>query len=257
VYLYLLNDPLLSGEAAGLAFDHFAEVMRSDLPGGIVTAQFNNLFTTSDGYIARHTRGNDLHSEGLSFRWWMNANARATIPVDVFDVSDFPIQSDPRRSDFVRMLRSEALAHARIVDFSPFLSLVAAVTARYLQLRERLALSGNFWGKMRFCDARRAVPFINLRQYIESIKLHGFPVIQDDDFYAPPGLSTGGLITLGPVEYGGIQGHSVLLALRLAVKALRAVGIDFDRFIKDDPEGFLRDLAESMNFVVEEPPAGD
>jgi hypothetical protein len=253
-YVYLLSDPFLARDSLGLSHDRFAEVMRSQLGSERILPEFDSLFTTSDGYIARHVRDTDPLSEGLAFRWWANGNARVSIPIDTCDVSKFPLQSDPRRSDFVRMLRGQSVAKARIADFSGFLTLLASVTGKYLQLREVLALRGTFWGKLRFCDAWRAAPFINLRQYIESIKVDGFPVIQDDDFYAPPGLASDDLIKMQTGEHGGIRGQSVLLALRLAVNALRAVGIDFDRFIKDDPQGFLHELAESMNFVVEEPP---
>jgi Putative DNA-binding domain len=253
VSVYLLNDPLLVSQSLNLSRVRFSEVMRSGAASGVFPGLFDNLFTTSDGYIARYLKNNDPFGEGLTFRWWMNGNARLSIPVDTSDANEFPPHSDPRRSDFVRIVRSLGVGETRIADFSGFLALLAAGTEKYLQLREVLGLNGPFWSKVRFCNAWQAAPFINLRQYIESIRLHGFPVVQDDHFYAPSGWSTDDLLKLQPGEYGGATGQSRLLALRLAATALRAVGIDFDSFISQDPRGLLRDLAESMNFVVEEP----
>jgi hypothetical protein len=254
VYVYLLNDPYLAGGLLGLSHDRFSDVMRSNPTSDIIAPEFDNIFTTADGYIARCMKENDLLQEYLALRWWANGNARLTIPVDTYEADEFPLQSDPRRSDFVRMIRAQGIARVRIADFSGFLNLLAAGTGKYLQLRQALGLTGAFWGKARFRGAWRAAPFTNLRQYIESIKLQGFPVAQDDDFYVPPGLSTDDLIKLEPGGDTSLRGQSVLLALRLAVSALRAVGIDFDRFIKDDPQSFLNDLRECMNFTVEDPP---
>jgi hypothetical protein len=253
IYVYLLNDPFVVGESVGLSYHRFSDVMQTNPMSDIIAPGFSNVFTSPDGYTARCLKDNEPLRERLAFRWWASGNARLTIPVDTCDADTFPLLSDPRRSDFVRMLRGQSIAPVRIADFSEFLSLLAAGTGKYLQLRQVLGLGGALWGKVRFCGAWRATPFINLRQYIESVRIHGFPVVQDDEFYSPPGFSTEDLIKVEPGKSASLRSQSVLLALRLAVSALRAVGIDFDTFIKDEPEGFLNDLGESMNFVVEEP----
>ena len=254
VYVYLLADPCMAVGSLGLSHDRFSDIMRSNSTTDVAAPEFNNVFTTADGYVARCMRDKEPFQERLTLRWWANGNARLTIAVDVCDPDSFPLQSDPRRSDFVRMIRAQGAGEVRIADFSEFLNLLAAGIAKYLELRRVLGVSGALWGKVRLRGISHAAPFTNLRQYIESIKLQGFPVVQDDDFYAPPGLSTDDLIKLDPEEHTALRGQSVLLTLRLAVSALRAVGIDFDRFIRDDPQIFLNDLRECMNFVVEEPP---
>jgi Putative DNA-binding domain len=252
VYVYLLSDPYLDGGSLDLSHDRFSDLMRSNPINGIIAPEFNNIFTTADGYVARCSEGNEPFQERLALRWWANGNARLSIQVDSWDPDNFPLQSDPRRSDFLRMIRAQILGRVQILDFSEFFNLLAAGAAKYLELRQVLGISGPLWSKIRLRGVRHAVPFTNLRQYIESIKLQGFPVVQDDDLYVPPDLSN--LIKLDPGECTALKGPSVLLTLRLAVSALRAVGIDFDRFIKDDPRSFLNDLRECMNFVVEEPP---
>jgi hypothetical protein len=253
-FIYLLSDPLLVNGPLKLSHDLFSQLMRSRTESNIPPAIFDNLFTTADGYVARSSKEGDPFCEGPAFRWWLNGNARLTIPIETSDANEFLPHSDPRRSDFVRMLRTQGLGQARIADFSGFLAVLAAGTEKYLQLREALGSSGAFWSKVRFLNAWRAAPFISLRQYIERIKFYGFPILQEDEFYVPPGWSTDDLIKLEPGEHDGLKAQSMLLAMRLAASVLRAVGIDFDSFLTEDPRGLIRDLAESMNFVVEGPP---
>ncbi|MGH9448354.1 MAG: hypothetical protein ACRD3O_21950, partial [Terriglobia bacterium] len=141
------------------------------------------------------------------------------------------------------------LDHARVADLSQFLAALAVAAAKYLRLRTVTGLNQPFWAKTRFCQCWRIVPFINLRQYVETLKARGVPHVQDDDFYVPPGVSAGALIKVEPTEPSGMSEQALRLAFRLAAPSFRALGINLDGFAKEDPQAFLRDLADSMKTV--------
>jgi hypothetical protein len=246
-HLYLLEDPFLTGGAQALPYEAFSSAMLASNTEHFAFAGFSTFFTTPDGYIAKLRRHNEALAQLVTFRWWNGGNARISIPVSEHFLETFPLYSDPQRADFARLLRAQGLEKARVADLSQFLATLAVATAKYLHLRSVAGLRQPFWAKTRFYGCRGIVPFINLRQYVEIIKVRGIPHIEDDDFYAPPGITADTLVKLEPAESVGISEQGLRLALRFGVSAFRAVGIDFDGFAKEDPQGFLRDLAQSMN----------
>jgi hypothetical protein len=245
--LYLLEDPFLTGNSPGLSYEDFCSTLGGNSATGLISAAFTTFFPTPDGYVAKMKNHKEPLSEVVTFRWWSEGNACVSMPIRAHFLDTFPLYSDPQRADFVRLLRSQGLEQWRVADLSRFLATVAAGIAKYLHLRSIVGSNQAFWAKTRFCQWRRVVPFINLRQYIEIIKTQGAARIEDDDFYLPPGNSPDALIKLEPARSAEPGEQALRLALRLTVGVFRALGIDFDRFAKEDPKGFLRDLANSMN----------
>jgi hypothetical protein len=230
-YVYLLDSPDFSREHVNLTFSDFAQVMSSGRLGEEgFSVPFDNVFATTDGFLARQTMGNDPLLAGLSFRWWSDGRAVAHIPINVYDFGQPNLQLDPMQKEFLQILRSHGYQRGRVAEMSLFGAALAAITDKYLLLRKKAGVTGLFFGKVRLCGAWRLIPFMNFRPYLEAARKCGFPVIQDESMYCPPGTSKGSLLEIGEQWRGDPKLESLAMAVWMLGPVLQGAGIPIDHF---------------------------
>jgi hypothetical protein len=253
-YVYFLHSPDFSGDLLSLAFRDFAEVMSSGWSGGGFSAPFENVFTTTDGFLARQVRDNDPLLAGLSFRWWSDGRAVVHIPINVYDFSHVGLQLDPMQKEFLQILRGHGFQKGRVAEMSVFAAALAAAMDKYLLLREKAGVTGAFFGKVRLCGTWRLIPFINLRPYLEATKKYGFPVIQDGSMYCPPGTSKESLVELGEQWQGDPKLKSLGLAVWMLGPVLQGAGIPIGHFWSELGNQVYIQLVQSMQESLKEKP---
>lgn len=245
-YVYFLHSPDFSGDLLSLAFCDFAEVMSAGGSGQAFSAPFDNVFTTTDGYLARQTKGNDPLLAGLSFRWWYDGRAVAHIPISVYEFGEANLQLDPMQKEFLGIIRDHGYQYGRVAELSVFATALAATMDKYLLLLEKAGVTGAFFGKVRLCGTWRLIPFINLRPYLEATKKYGFPVIQEGSMYCPPDTSKESLVELGEQWQGDPKLRSLALAVCMLGPVLQGAGIPMDHFWAERGSQFYGDLVLSM-----------
>jgi len=231
-YVYLVADPSFRQGIWNIHYDDIVETMCSDDRSSATSVSFDSIFPTTDGVIARQTKGNNPLFENLTFRYWSNGDARITIPMNVTTQQDRQIRFHPLRLRLAELLEEKGFRNVRIVDLSIFAAATASVIVKYLRLRELAGVDGPFFGKVRLDHVWRLVPFLNIEHYIRDVERFGAPLIQDDEVLCPPEHSSESLLRLGslttPPDSKPFEGMSTAFPLILAT--LRGAGISM-RFL--------------------------
>lgn len=227
-YVYFLSSPDFTCNHFNLSFHDFYEIMARKSDKDYPSIPLENVFATTDGFLARQTMGNDPLLHLLDFRWWIDGRARATLPVNVYDFDSVGPDLDPRQRGFLQLIRSQGFRGGRIAEMSLFMALLGGVVLKFLLLRKRLGITGTFFGKVRLCGMWRIVPFMDFKPFLERVGKYGFPVMQDDDLLCPPGLSSESLIEMVDPDWTGeLAGASgIMAAMPLIFSTLQAIGID-------------------------------
>jgi hypothetical protein len=254
-YVYFLPSLDFSGDRLNLTFREFAEVMSSGGPGKEgISVPFDNIFTTTDGFLARQTKDNDPLLAGLSFRWWSDGRAVVHIPINVYDFGEVNLQLDPMQKEFLQILRDHGYQGGRVAEMSLFGVALAATTDKYLLLRQKAGTTGSFFGKVRLCGTWRLIPFLNFRPYLEAIKKYGFPVIQDESMYCPPGTSKEFLVELSEHWEGDPKLRCVVMAFSMVCPVLQGVGIPIAHLSAELGNQVYVELVESMQDSLRQKP---
>ena len=247
-YVYFLADPHFAGHQCPLSFDQFTGVMGSASKQGCgAVVPFSNTFPTADGFVARQVKGNDPLLEGLTLRWWKDGNVRISIPINVYDFKTLTPKLDPRQLAFLEALRKQGFRGGRIAEFSIFILALAGVTDKYLELRNTLAMTGPFFGKIRLCDVWRIIPFISLDSYLKAVDSRGTPVVQDQTVLCPPGLSSDSLVEMNDSAFAGCESRGLRTVLPLALQAFTGVGISFSGTVEEFTQEFVKLLGRDIN----------
>jgi hypothetical protein len=131
---------------------------------------------------------------------------------------------------------------------------LAATTDKYLLLRQKAGTTGSFFGKVRLCGTWRLIPFLNFRPYLEAIKKYGFPVIQDESMYCPPGTSKEFLVELSEHWEGDPKLRCVVMAFSMVCPVLQGVGIPIAHLSAELGNQVYVELVESMQDSLRQKP---
>lgn len=191
LHLYLMTDPLnLSARSVDLGFAKFRELMSDPAPTDLgLSVRFDNIFTMSDGFVARQIGTNEPHGIVLTWHYFFDSSALVTIPLSsaaIMDgVADFLLDYREATNIFeeikVRRLRSGTL-----IDINNLFYAVSAIVGQYKKLIHESKIDGPVYTKARFENIWRRIPFFDTSKYVRWIKENGFPLIQFDEELAPP-----------------------------------------------------------------------
>ena len=186
VHFSIMSDPYeVMGHWFNAGFESFAAIMRgSQLP-------FENIFASSEGYIARQTAGNNPYNRTLTWHFSRRCHSFITVPIETLErfVDDPALDSYYTGQAFMSMLSERGLAGARVLDLNYMLGLCFGIMARHRTLAGEAEVTGPFYMKAHLENVWRVVPFVDVSGYIEHILKFGFPLVQDDAVVAPPGTS--------------------------------------------------------------------
>ncbi|MGA9056818.1 MAG: ATP-binding protein [Terriglobia bacterium] len=253
-YVYFLADPQFVGHHFPLTYGDFASVMESIVPQSMSDVALPNTFTTPEGFIARHVADNDPRNELLTFRWWMNGNARVSIPINVHDFIGSKPHLDTLQLSFLEAIRKRGFKAGKIAEFSVFLSVLTAMGGKYLRLRKTLGITDSFFGKIRLYDTWRIIPFVNWKSYVKEIEVHGFPVVQDETLTCPPGLASNTLVEMNETEFQDNSARAFLTVLPLAGAALQGVGINFGSIAGGFNQEFIGEFSSAWADSLKQKP---
>lgn len=207
---------------------------------------FDNIFSTQDGYIGQHVFDNDPSFQLLSLRHYhRTCSFKATIPVNTHDIDDAAPKNGYHYWDsFVSKVKHIGANYIDVADINPVVfSMMNALYQSKLMLNS-IEVDTDVFFKITAMNTWRLVPFFDSSEYIKWIENNGLPVVQDDNFVTPPGFSPSSMMKIS--NYNKIQEsdqieseviNSLIAPLFLLLKCL---GID-----STDNEKILPDIVQS------------
>ena len=240
VHLFLFIDPLgASGQRAELTFDRFRELMSKPQSFGLeLSLPFDNFFTMSDGLVCRQIGINSPFNMVLTWGYYSNGSALISIPVSSWRVplADYSHPSDKvsffdgyeHGPDTIGYLKGAKYDAGYLLDINNLFFGVSATIAQYGKLAEESGLKGQIYAKAVTENTWRRIPFLDTKSYLRHVAENGFPLIQFDKEFAPPGDTFESLRIIDPNEKldGLPPGYSVLLkAAPFLADIVHALGV--------------------------------
>ncbi len=234
-YFDIFITPDVYGEFAStdtIEFDDFVVLMREN------PIPFDNFFTDPWGYVARQI--SDKPDQSLAFTWRQDiaGGCHVTVPLSSADLSETYTISDflspyDAGSDFVSLLTNYNVRGGMLIDLSQLFAVLCGIFRRYHVIRQRLGIGYPIYAKARLYNMWRRVPFLDLSEYIEFVREHRLPIVQENVIYAPTGVTPESFQRFVPSTSVGTSEEtkdyfdaSVMLGL-----IAQAVGIPFQRII--------------------------
>jgi len=242
-YIYFMEDTTLSLPDYDLDLYDFREAIRTEGPSDQMSIVLDNIYATQDGFIARHLFKNDPLNELASLRWWRNGNVRLTLPINYIQIPVDMSVHDPLFKGFVEAMRDQRNAYRRILNMDQWLVMLMTLTGRFLNLRDKVESKDPINGKIIFCNARSATPFIGMESYLRVVREHGLPVCQDSLTMYPAGSETEFALLADNKE---APMRSLNLMLPLALNGLKSLGVNFDIDVTD-LKPFGLEFAQALN----------
>jgi len=188
MHVTFMADPLNDRELTSkVTFERLQSLMSDNSPesGGI---GFDSIYPCPGGAIARQTRTNNPFSQVFTYRYYRNANARITIPVNTFEVVPgfrAPVDS-PNMQAFADVARMYGYSNFIAMDLTRLMMHLGAALQRFrVLLREDDFEIPHIYYSLGFQCIWRRMPFLDSAPYIDYLRERGMPLIEISDIVAP------------------------------------------------------------------------
>ena len=183
LHLSIMSDPYeVRGDYFRGSFTQFSKIMKEN------PIPFDNIFPRSNGFVARQAVDNEPYHRVFTWEFDRHCHSFVTLPINVFSQPYsnglLPYQYGTEYSD---LLDEANIANSRILDLNLMLVGLAAIIARHRNLALQAGIPGPFYIKAHLENVWRTVPFLDMVSFINCVKAHGIPVVQDVDVLAPDG----------------------------------------------------------------------
>lgn len=187
LHLTLMADPFDDHDLwSTIGFDRFREIMSDTAAGGIT---FDNIYPCFGGAIARQVSTNNPSSQIFTYRYYSNGNARITIPINTFSVTEHlssfhthGVSAQP----FVQAVRERGYTNFVAVDLSRLLMIFGAIMTRYRHLLHEDSFEiPHIYYKIGIERVWRRIPFLDSSIFVNHIFKSGVPMIEVDNMTLP------------------------------------------------------------------------
>ena len=227
LHLSILSDPYETmGHWYSGSFADFSTIMQE------WTLPFDNIFSTSDGFIARQVNQNNPIYRVFTWHFHRRCHSFVTIPVPTIQASfGDPIWDNYTIGDrFVDELVRRGITFSRILDLNAIIDIIGSIMRRHRILTGNAKVTGPFYMKSHLENIWRCIPFVDNSAYLQHVCKFGFPVIQDSTLVVPPGKSLETFV-VSP-EIATIPSEEELLSydgpIRLSMIILNALGMPME-----------------------------
>ena len=244
IHLSILSDPYGTlGHRYTGTYSDFSTVMKSSI------LPFDNIYTAPGGFIARQVGNNVRYNRVLTWEFSKNCNSFVTIPIPILvsqqpddiledDVTDaWGPYSISRR--FLASLIAKGLQASRILNVNLLLLLLSGIITRHRILMGPSRVTGPFYIKARIDNVWRAVPFIDLDEYMDHLEMFDFPVVQDSELMVPVGTSLETFVVAPELDSTPSESDPKMVSQSVGIwsEIMQALGI---------PVELLRENAEAL-----------
>ena len=232
LHLSILSDPYqtLRHRYQGGYSDFCATMSGDRIP-------FDNIYTAPDGFVARQVGINPRYNRLLTWEFSRNCNSFVTIPIPTLPLvgSFTALESDVNGTwedysigaDFKSALVSKGLGASRILNLNLLLPLVGVIISRHRTIVGQAGVRGPFYIKARLDNVWRAIPFVDLDEYIAHVERFDFPVVQASDLMAPAGTSLESFVVSPELKNVPSESENIKYdgPIRMWIEIMEALGI--------------------------------
>jgi len=244
LHFSLMADPFGDHELSStMGLERFREIMHEHPSGGL---SFDDVYPCQDGAVARHISINDPFGQLFTFRYYWNGNARITVPVNSFQISDnlqIPAEYSHVARSFAAMIHSRGYIYAVVIDLSRLLTLVGSIVQRYrFLLSEDRFETPRIFSKLVFQRVWRRVPFLDSTKFVDYMTTHGIPLVEVDELVLPED----GVIVLARAADHSSGPLDVDAMTDLFLPIAEAFGIPRALFAGEESPSLIQELVEKM-----------
>ena len=232
LHLSILSDPYQTlGHWYQGTYSDFCATM------GGVSIPFNNIYTAPDGFIARQVNANNRYNRLLTWEFSRNCNSFVTIPIPTLPLqdSDMILAHDVEAvwehysigPQFRSSLASKGLEDCRILNLNVLLPLVGVIISRHRRIVAQANVKGPFYIKARIENVWRAIPFLDLSEYMTHVGRFDFPVLQSSDLMVPTGTSLDTFVVSPELQWVPAESEQITYdgPIKMWVGIMQALGI--------------------------------
>ena len=232
LHLSILSDPYqILGHRYPGTYSEFCTTMRG------VSIPFDNIYTAPDGFIARQVGINDRYNRLLTWEFSRNCNSFVTIPIPTLPLhnSNAILANDEEDRwepysigvKFRSRLVSKGLEESRILNLNLLLSIVGAIVSRHRRIVGQANVRGPFYIKARIENVWRAIPFIDLCEYMMHVEKFDFPVVQSSNLMVPTGTTLDTFVVSPELESVPAESENITYAgpIKMWLELVEALGI--------------------------------
>ena len=231
IHFNILSDPYgIKDDLYAGGFSEFSEAMKQhELP-------MDNIFPKSGGFIARQVANNDPYNRIFTWEFSRRCHSLVTLPVSLNRHQHAEFLTGYSSGDaFARMVSEAGLAETRVMDLNMVFDACVAIARLHRSLVSQSGIRGPFYFKAYIENAWRAVPFIDIAEFLTHCEAHGLPVVQDTDILAPLGTGLETFVELperDPVGPDSTTSDADARddAIQLSLPIFRALGIPGELF---------------------------
>ena len=230
--LNILSDPYQTlGHRYYGDYSDFCTIMRG------TTMPFDNIYTASNGFIARQVTSNNRHIRLLTWEFSRNCNSFITIPIPLLPNSGSYSLFEGNEDElwdrysigagFKSTLISNGLEGSRILNLNLMPRLIGAIVSRHRRIVGQENIKGPFYLKARIENVWRTIPFIDITEYMTHIERFDFPVIQDSIVVVPAGTSLETFVISPELKYVPSETQKVTYdgPVEMWIEIMQALGI--------------------------------
>lgn len=192
IYIYLIPDHSSSKPEAKLEFDDFKKIAtnkHNEVYG--VNVPMDSVYTTTDGFIARHINSNYPGNATLTLRWWHDGRCRFEIPLNTFNKENFILNSSKNKSteQFIQCINDHGFENEIIVDYSLLIQTIAAMSNFYVHLTNITKDQRYILSSFKIINVLNTIPFVDSLSYIGRINEQHVPLTLDETISYPSELT--------------------------------------------------------------------
>ena len=229
LHLSILSDPYQTlGHRYQGTYSEFCTTM------GGASIPFDNIYTAPDGFIARQVA---MNNRLLTWEFSRNCNSFVTIPIPTLPLQnpDVILANDEEAGwelysiglEFRSSLVSKGLEECRILNLNLLLPLVGAIISRHRRIVAQANVKGPFYIKARIENVWRAIPFVDLSEYMTHVETFDFPVVQASDLMVPTGTSLDTFVVSPELQSVPAESEKITYdgPIKMWLECMQALGI--------------------------------
>ena len=246
----ILSDPYeVMGHRYDKGFPEFSNAITAKDGNALFDIPFDNIFTTSGGFIARQTTNQAPYNRLFTWEFSRNCHSFISLPIPTL-VVDPSYPSDGTLANYSignRFL--ERLADARfegaskVLDLNVLLKASMAIIGRHRSIVGQASVNGPFYIKVRLENIWRKIPFVDLPEYLDHISEYGIPINQETDVLVPPGASLNGFLVIPEFDFPLSESDKSRDGVIISMRIFQALGIPGEILARAGPDQIITLLA--------------
>jgi hypothetical protein len=179
-------------------FDEYTKRM-SSMSVEYFNITFDNSYPSSEGYVSRQVSVHSALSMAFTWEHYWDGSSKIVLPLNSFIINgNIPEKMQPyaHYSDFISKAEKSNVFGAELFDLTLITAFVYSIIVKQCELLKDRTNISSLRFKARIENAWRKIPFIDSSTYISQIEEFGFPVIQKNMFFSPPGYSRNSTVSI-------------------------------------------------------------